>query len=317
MYGNRIRTAFSAPFFILMVLLHAVPVLLTPGFSGFVGLFYLFTCVYIAAVQFMKRRDIFLLIGAGLAGVYSVLRLCSDLIKLFDGSSYYNIIETVMSVSGSVFCFLGVAASAAVVILSIPLGRGGEPFRRRGFLRKLKFVPYLAIVLGYTLSNCLKPSVQLILIPASALIALPWLLLCGWVTNPYEREPLPVAPDYPLPVDQGRAKMTPHILLTLFTGPVWPAIWIYKTTRKLNGLPGIKDRKPLACLFLCLVPFYWLVWVYRSSKRIDMISRIRGVESDVATENLMISYLFGGIGLMIMQKQINQLVSYVDSNTVQ
>ncbi len=310
MNAKHIRASFSAPLFLIMATLCAVVTIFIPGFAGAVSLFYVFVCIYLAAVQFMRRLDLSLVFGVAMAASHGVLRFCCE---VFEGSDQFPA-DRMFTALGSSLRLAGVFAAMLIVILSLPLSRRGDPYKRRRILRRMNFIPFLLMAAGGTVPGITDLKSGIFTCIGSMLAALPWLYLCGWVTDPYDREPHPMPGDYPLPVHAGYIKMGAHVPLLLFTGPVWILIWIYKTTRALNGIPGIKDRKCVGNLLLCLIPFYWRLWVYRSAKRIDLLYRLKGQESDVATQDLMLCSVFGIFGFMVMQRQINKLAKLMPVN---
>lgn len=99
-----------------------------------------------------------------------------------------------------------------------------------------------------------------------------------------------------------------HIFLMLIIGSLWIYIWIYRTTRWLNGVRGEPDRSPTAKLLLCLfVPFYSIYWTYKSAKRIDMLLWEAGIQSGIATTCLILSFLLPFVPPILIQSKLNTL----------
>lgn len=101
-----------------------------------------------------------------------------------------------------------------------------------------------------------------------------------------------------------------HVLLLLFTGGIWHLVWIYRTTRYLNCVPGESYRNPAAKLLLCMfVPFYSIYWVYKSAQRIDKLAATVGVISDLAVVCLILEIFVPLIPPILMQDKINRIVA--------
>jgi len=119
----------------------------------------------------------------------------------------------------------------------------------------------------------------------------------------------------------GYCDMAKHVLLLLFTCGIWNYIWIYRVTKYLNNTPGEEYRDPTNKLLLCLfVPFYNIYWIYQSARRIDVLAKSRGVDSDIATVSLVLAIFVPIVAPIIMQSKINQICTSnggsVNSNVV-
>lgn len=109
--------------------------------------------------------------------------------------------------------------------------------------------------------------------------------------------------------DENYINMFSHVLLLIFTCGIWNLIWIYKTTKYLNNVPGEEERNPVNKLLLCIfVPFYSIYWVYKSAQRIDKYANMNGIQSDITTLSLVLAIFVGIVPPMIMQDKINALV---------
>lgn len=61
-----------------------------------------------------------------------------------------------------------------------------------------------------------------------------------------------------------------HIVLLLFTFGIYLLVWVYKTTERLNSVPGSEQRVPVNKLLLVMfVPFYYIYWFYKTAKIVD------------------------------------------------
>lgn len=106
-----------------------------------------------------------------------------------------------------------------------------------------------------------------------------------------------------------RVSLLTHVLLLLFTCGIWHLIWIYRTTRYLNCVPGEAYRNPGTKLLLCmLVPFYSLYWVYKSAQRIDRLAKTVDVTSDLAVVCLILELFIPLIPPILMQDKMNKIV---------
>ena len=115
------------------------------------------------------------------------------------------------------------------------------------------------------------------------------------------------------PVSDGdssaRIGLAAHVLLLLFVGGIWRLIWIYRTTRYLNCVPGEEYRNPGTKLLLCmLVPFYSIYWVYKSAQRIDKLAMTKDVNSDLTVACLILEIFIPLIPPILMQDKINKIV---------
>lgn len=120
--------------------------------------------------------------------------------------------------------------------------------------------------------------------------------------------------------EDGYCDMAKHVLLLLFTCGIWNYIWIYRVTKYLNNTPGEEYRDPANKLLLCIfIPFYYIYWIYQSARRIDILARSKGVESDIGTLSLIMALFVPIVAPIIMQSKINQICtsngSYVGSGT--
>ena len=90
----------------------------------------------------------------------------------------------------------------------------------------------------------------------------------------------------------------------------------YKDTGKyLNNTPGEEYRDPTNKLLLCIfVPFYYIYWVYQSARRIDILARSKGLDSDIATLSLIMALFVPIVAPIIMQSKINQICTSNGSN---
>ena len=107
-----------------------------------------------------------------------------------------------------------------------------------------------------------------------------------------------------------------HILLLLFSFGIWQYIWIYRTTKALNRVPGEGHRNPVTKLLLCMfVPFYYIYWIYKSCQRIDKLAGYRSVSSDISTLCLILTFLIGIVPPIIMQDKMNAIAATVLGGT--
>ena len=111
-----------------------------------------------------------------------------------------------------------------------------------------------------------------------------------------------------------KISLVAHVLLLLFTCGIWHIIWIYRTTRYLNCVPGEEYRNPGTKLLLCmLVPFYSIYWVYKTAQRIDKLAATVDVVSDLTVVCLILEIFVPLIPPILMQDKINKIV---EANTI-
>lgn len=114
----------------------------------------------------------------------------------------------------------------------------------------------------------------------------------------------------------GYCDMAKHVLLLLFTCGIWNLIWIYKITDYLNSTPNEERRDPTNKLLLCIfVPFYNIYWVYQSARRIDILAKSKGIDSDIETLSLIMALFVPIVAPIIMQSKINQICTSDGGNT--
>ena len=104
--------------------------------------------------------------------------------------------------------------------------------------------------------------------------------------------------------------MVKHVLLLLFTCGVWQYVWIYRATKFTNLLPDRSThRSPKTNLLLCMfLPGYYYVWVYKTARRISLMSAQAGVPSNLATPCLVLSFFAPIVPPILLQHKINILV---------
>jgi len=243
----------------------------------------------LAAVLFMKRRDILLVAALALPAVAGLINL-----------NLWMVLTYVI--------LAGLAAATVIPQLD----------QFRGIAKKLWFVPGAINALSAVISTVRNLSLGIgigPLIPSliGTLIGVAMVLLVGkWIVDPYEQIAYGAEGGFGYEGDastgSGYISMVTHVLLMLFLGGIWLYVWIYKATAFLNCAPDGEYRNPTTKLLLCLfVPFYYLYWVYQSSKRIDSISNAQGIPSDSAATNLILAIFIGIVPPILMQSKINTL----------
>lgn len=267
---------------------------------------YIAICVFTAIVLFKGRRDILLVAATG----------AMALLELID-FSLLGLLST-----------LSLAAVAACCILPQL-----EKFKQ--YAQKFWFVPagiqalsFLWLLLRVLIGGTLLYSFIGLL--GSLLSLAVYLALALWLVHP-EGAPDDLLEKVSSTVSSTAAAVTAdngtaatdkdayfdlviHVLLLLFTCGIWMYIWIYKTTRYLNNVPGEEYRNPTTKLLLCLfVPFYSIYWTYKSAQRIDKLAKTRGVSSDIANLCLILAIFVGIIPPILMQAKLNEIVSGKES----
>ena len=122
---------------------------------------------------------------------------------------------------------------------------------------------------------------------------------------------------YNVDIRQAYFSIIAHILLLLFTFGIWPLVWIYRTTKYLNCVPGEEYRNPTTKLLLCMfVPFYIWYWTYKTGQRVDKLSESKGMASDLAIICLLLAIFIGIIPPILLQDRINNIVDIMNGKTV-
>lgn len=267
---------------------------------------YIAACVFTAFVLFQGRRDILLVIATGVMAVLNIISF-----------SLLGLLST-----------LSLAAVAACCILP-------QLEKYKQYAQKFWFVPagvqalsFLWLLLRVLIGGSLFYSLFSLL--GSLLSLAVYLALALWLVHP-EGAPDDLLDQVSSTVSSAAAAVTTdnstaatdkdayfdlviHVLLLLFTCGIWMYIWIYKTTRYLNNVPGEEYRNPTTKLLLCLfVPFYSIYWVYKSAQRIDKLAQTRGISSDIANLCLILAIFVGIIPPILMQAKLNEIVGGKES----
>lgn len=102
-----------------------------------------------------------------------------------------------------------------------------------------------------------------------------------------------------------------HAVLSMFTCGVWHLIWVYKTTNRLNLMDPDNQRSPVTSLLLyILVPFYSIVWNYKTSKMVGKIAEKVYIDSDISKSCLVYSIVYDPLLTSILvQYKLNSLSS--------
>ena len=302
--------------------------LLQVFFAGsIVSTLYLLAYIFLAVMLFMKRRDIVLVAASA---VPSVINLLSILIY---GTNFLGFISFV----------IGLLVPAFVACFLVPQA---EPYvgKYMDLLKKYWFVPAAAGAMLWFLSmatnfiNLLSmgyveaffQSYSLFSLLQTVLVICGKMLLCNWMVYPdglpaewFESKPAaePVydaeTGTYQQPASRSDLEfnLVTHILLLLLLGGIWLYVWIYRTTKALNNVPGEQNRGPVAQLLLCMfIPFYFIYWTYKSAQRIDKLAAHNGVHSDITTLCLILSIFIGIIPPIIMQEKMNSIAASASGN---
>lgn len=270
------------------------------------NILYIAVCVFTAIVLFKGRRNILLVAATGAMALLNLINF-----------SLLGLLST-----------LSLAAVTACCILP-------QLEKYQEYAKKFWFVPagiqaisFLWLLLRVLLSGSLFYSLFGLL--GSLLSLGVYLALALWLVHP-EGAPDDLLEQVSSTVSSTAAAVTAdagaaatdkdayfdlviHVLLLLFTCSIWMYIWIYKTTRYLNNVPGEEYRNPTTKLLLCLfVPFYAIYWTYKSAQRIDKLAASRGVSSDIANLCLILAIFVGIIPPILMQAKLNEIVGSKES----
>lgn len=298
--------------------------LLQVFFAGnIVSTLYLLSYIFLAVMLFMKRRDILLVAAAAVPSVVNLLQI------LIYGTNLLGFLSFVVGllVPGYVACFLlpqlepyvGKYLEQLKKFWYVPAAAGALLWFLNMFIN---FVNSLSM--GYM--EAFFHSYGFFSLLKTLLVIAGKLLLCNWMVFPdglpeewFESKPAaepvynPNTGAYEQPAPAGsdlEFSMITHILLLLFVGSIWLYIWIYRTTKALNNVPGEEDRNPVTKLLLCMfIPFYYIYWVYKSAQRIDKLAASKGVPSDISTLCLILAIFVGIIPPIIMQDKMNAIAA--------
>ncbi len=91
---------------------------------------------------------------------------------------------------------------------------------------------------------------------------------------------------------------------------VMKVLFISRTTNSLNmvPLPGDKNyRDPTACTLLALfIPFYTLYWIYKMSRRIDILLDRSGYNESVTALYTILGLFVQPVALILMYLKLQQ-----------
>ena len=108
--------------------------------------------------------------------------------------------------------------------------------------------------------------------------------------------------------DNGFFGMTAHVLLLLFSGILWSAIWVYRTAKYLNKTPEESTVNPLVQTILyCIVPFYSIYLFYQMGKRTDKLGQSCGINSSDAMACLLLGIFLPFAALLLIQSRVNNI----------
>ena len=313
------------PFFLAASCFAAYCVLRLFNLAGFLNVLSVLAYVFLAVMLFMNRRDFLLVIASAAPAAVSLLSI------LFGGGTNF-------------LGFLGFVADLLIpaFVASFLLPQA-EPYvgKYKNYLEKYWYVPAAAGAALWVFSmvslfarTLSWGSVDIFfsifnlghLLQTALIIGGELMLCCSMVfpdgipeawfsseapkaepvynaaTGTYEK-PIPSASELEL-------NLVMHILLLVFAGWIWLYIWIYRTTKALNNIPGEPYRNPVTKLLLCMfVPFYFIYWTYKSAQRIDKLAALNGIPSDIGTLCLILSIFVGIVPPIIMQEKMNTIAS--------
>lgn len=130
--------------------------------------------------------------------------------------------------------------------------------------------------------------------------------LCIWLSPYNDKEDVV----YDREKQLGFVRMYEHVIYLLFTCGVWELIWLYRTTKTLNGYRGEydKERDPLACLLLSMfIPFYYLYWLYKTCKIIERKSAEQGDSCSLAVLCVVLTFIVGIVPPILVQLRLNDI----------
>ena len=301
------------------------------------AVFAIWVAAYVLLVidLFMKKRGILMVLATALPIFATFLNFLGNLFyfirDLVNGYLYATgIIHSIVTLFTDLFRMVGWMAMLLAVLALIPKLFNLDLSKLSGLVHKFWFAPCAFLLLCTVAEGFLSLVIHAFVgffgfgsildyflsIFTCAVNLLPWFFLCLWLRDPYDTRPVKEEEEIPaeavdmseLPIDSAKQDMVIHILLTLFTCGFWQLLWIYKTTAALNGIKGEADRSPLTEFLLSLIPFYWIYWTVKSAQRIDTIAHTRGLKSNVVVLDLLMSLLLGGVGPILMQDQINNII---------
>ena len=293
--------------------------------AGFLNVLGVLAYVFLAVVLFMRRRDILLVIASAVPAAVSLLSI------LFGGGTNF------LGFLGFVADLLIPAFVASFLLPQL------EPYvgKYKNYLEKFWYVPAAAgaALWMFNMSSLFVRTLSwgsvdiffsifnLGYLLQTALIIGGELLLCGYMVFPEglpeewfsseapKTEPVynPATGEYEQPGPKAadlELNLILHILLLVFAGWIWLYIWVYRTTKALNNIPGEPYRNPVTKLLLCMfVPFYYIYWTYKTAQRIDKLAALNGIPSDISTLCVILSIFVGIVPPIIMQEKMNTIAS--------
>lgn len=304
MQNKKVQFPAAAIFYVLLALdlvIDLTSLMASPFFSTARLITYaieLTAYLFIAIVLFAKRRNILTVIAAAIPIVLSVVS--------------FNPITLVIN-----------ALLLAIVACCVFSKKETAP----GFAKYMWFVPgllayvyYLYIPVYSFMMNIKLGNTAADIINNPALMssfyfsffyaflqAIALLLFAAWVVFPYTKSTVSSDENNnAAPARDGYINIGLHAVLLLVTCGVWQLVWIYKTTKTLNGTVGMKDRSPIAAVLLSIfIPFYYWCWIYQSAKRIDR----KTATGNTAGICLLLAILVGIVSPIVIQTNINSIAA--------
>ncbi len=100
-----------------------------------------------------------------------------------------------------------------------------------------------------------------------------------------------------------------YIILNIVTLGIWNFIWIWRVTDDLNAVTSMRRRSPALQMLLCLfVPVFYFCWIYKSARRVDIIARNCGVNSDISSQSVIYALYLSIMAPIIIQDKMNDIV---------
>ena len=121
--------------------------------------------------------------------------------------------------------------------------------------------------------------------------------------------PTYTGPNYQVYFEKYAMPLWQHILLLLFLGGIWSAIWAYRMTEATNIASGEK-RDPITQLLLYIfIPFYSIYWTYVTAQRVDEVAKKAGHHSDLAMICLILMLVIPIAPPVLIQDKINNIAN--------
>ncbi len=263
-----------------------------------------------AVALFSKDREKFGAIGFGILALVILLLFLRALFTHGYSNAIYNYSYrrgTTVDYKFNFLAFLGGIARVSAFLFLAMLAynnfmKNDSSLNHRWYMPALLLGVCIVLTLLSSIRGGFLRNAGSVSALSSPLLIVAFLFAALWITG---QEP------------EGYFSVARHLALTVFTLGLWYIAWVWHSTRHLNKVENFEERKPTACLLLCLfLPFYALYWNYGSAQRVDRLAGQNGVASKLDVLCLALGLIFPFLPSILIQDKFNR-IALVQSGKMQ